>query len=199
LVAGHFEAQLDLAEQSDLPLTAPGAAFVAEQSAFAEQSDLPLTAPGAALAEQSALVPQLFSPTAPGAALAEQSLFVPQLFSPTAPGAAAVEHFEAQSPFAVAQQPDLVVPTAPGAAVFCELAHAPRKAIAERAARVAIFFIEESPSSVCRVSGPLSGQTGFVLPQHAGLASTAFRPSEGGHGRVASTESSHKFTKPECT
>jgi hypothetical protein len=65
LLAGHFEAQ------SDLPLTAPGAALAAEHSVLVAQllaqSDLPLTAPGAALAA-SAQQPDFFSPTAPGAA-----------------------------------------------------------------------------------------------------------------------------------
>jgi hypothetical protein len=158
LVEEHFEAQLDLVEQLLLPLTAPGADLAAEHSVLAaEQPD--------------------FSPTAPGAAVfaAEHSDFAEQsaFFSPTAPGAAAVEHLDEQSAFAVAQQPDFFSPTAPGAVVFWVLAQAPRKAKAVRAARVAIVFIEESPS-VCRDArvgssfGRCLARRGFVLPRHAG-------------------------------
>lgn len=127
MVAGHFDAQLDLAEQSLLPLTAPGADFAAEHSLFAEQS---------------VLVPQLFSPTAPGAAFAaEHSLLAaqqPLFFSPTAPGAAALS---LQVLLHLPEQSALLVPTAPGAVVFCVLEQAARKAKAERAARVAMVFM----------------------------------------------------------
>jgi hypothetical protein len=126
LVAGHFEAQPDLVEQSLLPLTAPGADLAAEHSDFAEQS---------------AFVPQLFSPTAPGAAFAaEHSLLAaqqPLFVSPTAPGAA----LSLQVLLHLPQQSALLVPTAPGAVVFCVEVQAPRKAKAVRAARVAMVFM----------------------------------------------------------
>ncbi|MEY4117473.1 MAG: hypothetical protein RLZZ116_801, partial [Planctomycetota bacterium] len=99
LLAGHLAAHSDLAEHSDLPLTAPGADLADEHSVFAEhllaQSDLPLTAPGAAVdvaLAASAQQPDFFSPTAPGAAalLAEHSDLAAQhsdFLAPTAPGA----------------------------------------------------------------------------------------------------------------
>jgi hypothetical protein len=123
LVEEHFEAQLDLVEQSLLPLTAPGADLADEHSVFVEhllaQSDLPLTAPGAALAA-SAQQPDFFSPTAPGAAalVAEHSVLAEQ-----------------HSAF--------LAPTAPGAEVWV-LLHAARRATIESEAMV-VIFIKQSP------------------------------------------------------